>query len=213
MRSDTRFVMHPDDEAEFAKFVTSEAGTAFVDGPSWKEPRPTVSDNVEKVGSYLMIWNSSETPELIGEHYQKEESEWWYCKNEFLTVQFLRSGFQFDEPFLLEGRIAVCTTAKDKSLFHAPSATAIELRYKSLRRFIRKYYANGTIIWQALSFPRSKTNPLKPDSSLWVGPHAMRWLEREPEKRWVQQSRNAGARGYLVDLIDRFPNHVEKDRA
>lgn len=202
MRSQVRFVMHPEDEAEFARVVKSEAGTVFVDGANWHHPRPPVVNDIETAGSYLMIWNQLETPELIAKHYQNEEDEWWCCENEFSTLQFLRSGFQLGEPFLFEGRIAVSTTAKDKSLFHATSAAAIEHRFKALRKFVKKGYANSTIIWQALSLPRSDTKLLKPDSSLWVGPHAMLWLEQDPKKRWVQQFRYARARGYLVDLVD-----------
>lgn len=202
MRSETRLVMHPEDESEFARFVTSEVGTVFVEGPNWQLSRPAVSSEIATVGSDLMIWNPLETPELIGTHYRNEASEWWCCENRFLTIQFLRSGFQFGEPFLSEGRIAVATTDKDKSVFHTPSASAIEKRYTALRKFIRKHYVNGKIIWQALSFPRSATNPLKPDSCLWVGPRAMCWLEQAPETRWVQQFRSANARGYLIDLLD-----------
>jgi hypothetical protein len=193
--------MHPEDENEFARIITSEDGTVFVDGPIWHQARPPITREILTAGNHLMIWNPSETPDLVGTYRRKDEKEWWYCDNEFLTIQFLRSGFQFGEPFLFEGRIAVCTTAKDKSYFHEASAAAIELRFKKLRKYIKKCYTNEVIIWQALSFSRSKTNPLKPDSSVWVGSYALQWLEEEPRNRWVQQFRNAGARGYLLDLI------------
>jgi hypothetical protein len=201
MRSETRFVMHPEDETEFARIVSSEAGNVFVDGPKWRGPGPPIARELSTSGIHLMIWNRTETPELVASHHRKDENEWWYCENEFLTIQFLRSGFQFGEPFLFEGRIAVWTTANDKTHFQKSSSPGIEHRFKMLRTYIKKNYTNGVIIWQNLSFPRSKTNPLKPDPGLWVGPQAMRWLAEEPRERWVQQFRNAAARGFLLDLV------------
>src|SRR5262249_49108032 len=120
MRSDLRFVMHPLDEAEFAEMVIAEQGTVFVNGPSWSTPQPPVCTDRHHAGSYLMIWNPSETLPLSGKRYQHDNKEWWYCENEFLTIQFLRSGFQHGEPFLFEGRIAVATTDKGKALFDEP---------------------------------------------------------------------------------------------
>lgn len=201
MRSDIRFVMHPDDEAEFAEKVISETGTVFVDGPIWSEPQPPVTEDIRTAGNDLMIWNSSETPELTGTHHRKEGKEWWYCNNEFLTIQFHRSGFHSELPFLVEGSIAVCTTSKDKVFYDEPSAESIERRFRTLRNFIKKSYVNKAIIWQSVSLPRSKTNPLKPDPYVWVSPHAMNWLERKPKNRFVQQFRSAGTSGYLLDLV------------
>lgn len=201
MRSQICFVMHPRDEKEFARLVTSEPGTQFVDGPIWKQPAPPISGDIHTAGNYLMIWNPSETADLMGTHHVNGEKEWWYCKNEYLTIQFLRSGFQFGEPFLFEGRLAVCTAGKNESVFDASSAERIERRFKNLRTHIKRAYRNSTIIWQNLSLPRSKTNPLKPAPNLWGGPHAMHWLEQEPTQRWVQQFREAKARGYILDLL------------
>jgi hypothetical protein len=201
MRSDLRFVMHPSDEEEFAKIVNAEPGTVFVDGPSWSTPRPPISKDLRHAGHYLIIWNPSETPPLTGKHYKNNGEEWWYCKNEFLTIQFLRSGFKYKEPYLFEGRIAVATTDKSKRFFHELSASRVESRYKALRKAIKKVYKNNVIIWQSLSSPRSWNNPLKPDRTIWVGPHAMQWLRQNERQRWVQQCRGAGARGYLLDLV------------
>src|SRR5260370_19404575 len=161
MRSEVVFVMHPSDEAEFVNLVIAEPGTVLVNGPTWSSPRPPIKTDIQSCGNYAMIWNPSETPALAGRHLRKENAEWWYCENEFLTIQFLRSGFQFGEPFLFEGRTALATTDKGGGEFHGPSAHAIEERFKRLRKFIKKNYANGVIIWQNTSLPRSKTNPLK----------------------------------------------------
>jgi hypothetical protein len=201
MRSQVRFVMHPDDEPAFVQVVTTEVGTVFVDGTNWPTPRPPITNDLQTAGNYLMIWNPHQTPKLTATHFRNEDEEWWNCKNEFVTIQFLRSGFQYGEPFLFEGSIAVGTTDMDKSFFHEPSAPAVEERFKALRKFIKKAYTNKAIIWQSMSAPRSNTIPHRPDASLWVGPRALIWLGEKPKKRWVQQSRFALTRGYLLDLF------------
>lgn len=201
MRSQVVFVMHPKDEIEFTSVITGEAGVVFVDGPKWPTPRPAIAIELERAGNYLMIWKPSETPELTAKHHRKGDDEWWYCENEYLTIQFLRSGFQHDEPFLFEGRIAIATTNDDRDYFDKPSADSIERRFKALKTFIRKAYTNNVLIWQNTSLPRSRTNPTKPATNVWVGPNAMQWLNDDPAKRWVQQFRNASARAYLMDLV------------
>jgi len=201
MRSEVCLVMHPEDEEDFARYVTSEQEVVFVNGPKWNQPSPPICSDIEKAGNYLMIWNPSETTGLTANHHRKEDKEWWYCNNEYLTIQFLRSGFQFDEPFLFEGRIAVNTTSKEKTVHDPSSAEQIERRFKNLRKQIKKTYRNSTLIWQNTSLPRSKTNPLKPAPNVWIGPHAIQWLEEQPRERWVQQFRGAGARGYILDLV------------
>jgi hypothetical protein len=200
MRSQFVFVMHPEDETEFAQYIIAESGVVFVDGPSWPVPRPPTMTDIHNGGNYLMIWNPTETPDLMANHHQKDGKEWWYCNNEFLTIQFLRSGFQYDEPYLFEGRIAIATTDKTKVYYHEPTASSIERRFKTLTKLLKKTYTNKVIIYQNVSLPRSKTNPLRPSTNCWVGPHAMEWLREEPSNRWVQQFREGRARGYLIDL-------------
>src|SRR5262245_3906995 len=104
--------MHPKDEAEFVRTVSTERGTVFVDGPRWSSPGPPATTDIKKCDTYVMIWNTHETPFLSASHYRNEDAEWWYCDSEFWTIQFLRSGFQFGEPYLFEGRIAISTTDK-----------------------------------------------------------------------------------------------------
>lgn len=203
MRSQVCFVMHPEDEEAFAGFITSEHGVVFVDGPKWGQPSPPICSDIDKAGNYLMIWNPSETTVLAANHHRKEDKEWWYCNNEHLTIQFLRSGFQFGEPFLFEGRIAVSTTSEEKTVHDPASAKQIERRFKNLRRHIRKSYRNSLLIWQNALSPRSTTNPSKPAPNVWIGPHAIQWLEEQPKERWVQQFRGARARGYILDLVQK----------
>jgi hypothetical protein len=93
MRSQIRFVMHDEDEHEFVQEVLAEPGTVFVNGPKWATEEPPVLSRVEDGdGFYQMIWNPGETLALTGKHYAKGDEESWYCENEFLTLQFLRSG-------------------------------------------------------------------------------------------------------------------------
>lgn len=201
MRSQIRFVMHPDDEAEFAQHVNAEPGTVFVDGPNWPSSQPPVMTEIERGGDYLMIWNSNEAPSLKGKRYRSEGDEWWSCETEYLTIQFLRSGFQFGESFLFEGRIAVATTDQDKLHYHRATAPLVERRFKLLRKWIRQSYSNGVIIWQNIRAPRSRTNPLKPAADVWVGPHALQWFRKSPRERWTQQERDGASRGYILDLV------------
>ena len=204
MRSSINFVMHPDDEAEFARVVMSEHGTVFVDGPRWRSPEPPIVSDLQEADSYLMIWNPSETVPLTTKHYNNDGTESWYCQNQFVTIQFLRSGLQDGEPpFLFTGRIAANTTDQCKTLYDAASAPSVEKRYNALRKQIKKTYTNSVLIWQDRTLPRSATNPGKPDASLWVGPHALPWLRADPMIRRVQQFKNAGASCWLVDLVGR----------
>lgn len=202
MRSQVRFVMHPADEADFVRTITGETGTILVDGPKWSSEQPPIVSDAARAGNYLIIWNPKETPPLKGTHHCNKKEEWWYCENEYQTIQFLRSGFQYGEPFLFEGRIAIATTDPEKVLYDEASAPSVERRFKTLSRFIKKSYTNGVIIWQNPSLPRSKTNPLTPAKDVWVGPHALRWLQEEPKGRWIQQFRGGLARGYILDLVE-----------
>lgn len=147
-----------------------------------------------------MIWSPFETPPLTGTHHHNDHGDWWYCNNEFLTIQFLRSGLQNNETSLFTGRLAFATD-NGEALLHEPSAPSIEKRFKRLKRFVKAKYENDTIIWQNISLPRSKTNPGKPAANLWIGPHALRWLREAPKERWVQVFRGTGASGFILDLV------------
>jgi hypothetical protein len=199
MRSQVMFVMHPSDEEEFIKVVYSEPGTVFVDGTDW--PPPIVS-NFQEVGSILKIWNPADTSPLTSEKLSNDKKEWWVGSNDFLAIQFCRSGFQHGHPFLLGGEICIATTSKGGEVRNALSAPSIEKRYKSLRKYIQKTYTNKVLIWQCISYPRSKNNPSEPTNLFWVGPHALAWLNEDPKNRWVQQAPTNLARGYLLDLVE-----------
>lgn len=193
--------MHTDDEREFAEFILADLGTIFVDGPKWDKPEPPVTSKIDDAGSYLMIWNPKQTPPMKANHYDNEHGEWWYCKSEQFTIQFLRSGFQHNEPFLFEGRIAVATTEQGTKETAMGWVQSVEERYKNLRKWIRKRCQNDVLIYQNTDLPRSPTNPCKVAADIWIGPHALKWLESNPGGRWVQQSRGGKPRAYLIDLV------------
>ncbi len=201
MRGQVRTVMLPEDERELVRIVASETGTVLVDGPKWDTPEPPIVSRLEESGEYLIIWNRSEHPSLTAKRYEKDGAVWWYCRNEEVTIQFLRSEHRPGDPWVSDGRLAITTTQRGEQSEPGRKPSAVERRYLALKRHIQKTYTNKVVIWQNLSMPRSKTNPSTPDVSLWVGPHALRWLEHDPENRRVQQFPQSVARGYLLDLV------------
>lgn len=191
MRSEIQFVMHQDDEKSFIQEIYSESSVVLVNGPKWDTPDPPILSSVIYGDDfYQMIWNSDETETLTGRHHFKDDNQWWYCENEHLTIQFLRS--RIYPSYLVVGRLAV--TSEDNK---------IESRFKRYRKWIKKHCTNNALIWQNFSRPRSRTNPSKPSVTHWVGQEAMRWMEESPQERWVQQfpQIDATTRAYLVDLV------------
>jgi hypothetical protein len=177
MRSQLRFVMHPDDENEFVAEVLRDSPVVLIDGPRWKTPQPTVTKTITEIGSYCIIWSPSDLKELKADFIPTCND--WYCRSEFATIQFLRSLVADDR--IKDGRIAIATSEKDDGC-----PQNVERRYKTLSKYIKKRYRNSVIQWQNLNAPlvlatesRSE-NPSEPDNSLWIGPHAMSWLQADP---------------------------------
>jgi hypothetical protein len=201
MRSEVRLMMLPEDEDEFLRSILDEPGTVLVDGPRWDTPEPPIASDFAGVGPHLLVWKPSEHPKLAANRHEKGGSAWWYCRDERATIQFLRCRYRPGDRFVSEGRLAVATTERGERTTPGSPASPVERRFLALRRRIHKVYTNRVIIWQNRSLPRSRTNPLKPDPGLWVGPRALRWLEDAPEDRWVQVVPGSHARGYLLDLV------------
>lgn len=180
MRSVLRFVMHPDDESAFVDALLREAGVVFVDGPRWTSNAPQTTRNISKIGEYCIIWSPSDLAALPAEFIP--ECQDWYCRGEYATIQFLRS--RLVGPVAIEGSIAVATDP----LRHRKAAQ-VELRFKSLRRLIKKSYRNSIVRWFNPNFPthpatrQASANPSEPDRSLWVGPAALEWLANAPNRR------------------------------
>jgi len=77
MRSQLRFVMHPDDEADLMTVLLRDAAVLLVDGPRWRSPTPPTTRNISAVGSYCIIWSPEDLPELAADFVPKRND--WYC--------------------------------------------------------------------------------------------------------------------------------------
>lgn len=196
MRSQLRFVMHPDDEREFAAQILCDADVRLVDGPRWKSSTPDTFRSLEEIsGSYCIIWSTQDRATLAARYVPACDD--WYCESEAATIQFLRS--RVLGLVVTEGRIAVGTTDPGTS-----DASGVERRFKALARFCKKHYTNSMVRWSnptlpfAPARPGRSANPSAPDAQLWVGPHALRWLQ-EDRGRHIKQSREALVEAHLVE--------------
>lgn len=200
MNSQLRFVMHPDDEREFAAQVLADPAVLLIDGPRWPAAAPQTFRSLDAIRSnYCILWSPEDRASLEARYIAGCND--WYCASEDATVQFLRSEL-FADGVLTEGRIAVATGNAS-----AQAAQGVERHYKALGRFVRKHYRNAVLRWcnPAMPFgpavPGRSANPGKPDAQVWVGPHALQWLRdgSAQQLRTIKQSRNAVVEARLAD--------------
>lgn len=183
MRSQLRFVMHPDDEFTFMETLLRERETVLIDGPRWKSETPPVTRNVSEIGSHGIIWSPNDLAVLPAKFISSCGD--WACRGEHATIQFLRSSIV--DSVITEGRLAISTDP----LRH-DGAGQVERRYKFLSRSIKRTYENAIVRWRNphLPHPTSTTkrtaNPSNLDRSLWVGPFAHRWLADDSSRRIKQ---------------------------
>jgi hypothetical protein len=196
MRSQLCFVMHPIDEQEFASQVLSEESVLLIDGPRWKTATPETYRSLERIsGDYCIIWSTRDCATLQARHVSASND--WYCESEFTTIQFLRS--QVFDSVITEGRIAVSTSNASET-----EARGVEGRFKALVRYVKKHYTNSVLSWSNPSLPFAPAgegrsgNPGKPDARIWVGPHALRWLEQD-RARCVKQSKSSLVEARLAE--------------
>jgi hypothetical protein len=198
MRSQLRFAMHPDDELSFLDEVLKEPSVVLIDGPRWKAAEPATTQSLASIGTYCIIWSPEDLASLNARFIPTCND--WYCESEHSTIQFLRSSLT--ETVLTEGRIAIATESASSS-----ARAGVERRFKSLRKFLKKVYANAIVRWQnpTLSFapagPSRSANPSEPDRSMWVGPSALAWL-RADEQRRIKQTLSSHVEGFLVAPSD-----------
>jgi len=194
VRSQLRFVMHPDDDAAIIAELLRDPAVLLVDGPRWKTATPPTTRNASAVGSYCIVWSPEDLPELAPEFIPTCND--WHCRAEYATIQFLRS--KIIETVLTEGRFAISTGPA-----HKATAANVERRYRLLRRTIQKTYLNSIVRWrnpnvpEAPAGPSRSANPSKPDPSLWVGPAAMSWLAGDAARRIKQF-----LAGYVEGVVD-----------
>jgi hypothetical protein len=201
MRSQVRFAMHSADEREFEQLLVSDESIRFIAGPRWKTETPKRSRSLADIGDhYCIIWSTTDIAKLKAEYISSCDD--WYCRSEYATIQFLRS--EMDEAVITEGRIAVSTIQNRD--FPASSVKSLEKRYANLRKYIRKNYSNSIIQWRnpmipfAPAGPNRSANPSKPDPQVWVGPHALRWLREQPDRR-IKQFRQGNVEAILVAAV------------
>jgi hypothetical protein len=185
MRSQVRFVMHPDDESDIVAELLCDPAVLLIDGPRWKTATPPTTRTISAVGNYCIIWSAEDLQELPAEFMPLCND--WYCRAEYATIQFLRSGLA--KTVITEGRFAISTVMASET-----TAANVERRYKLLRRIIQKTYRNSVVRWRA---PDTRQIVPEPDRSVWVGPAAMSWLAGDAA-RHIKQFLNGGAEG-IVD--------------
>jgi hypothetical protein len=195
MKSQIRFVMHPDDESSLLRELLQDSSVLLIDGPRWKQPQPQplTARSLSSLGDYCIVWSPEDLSELTAEYVANAND--WYCRSEHSTIQFLRSRMR--GAVLTEGRFAVSTDS-------APTAAAsgVERRYKMLRRTLKKTYSNSLVRWLTPTLPIApaglsrSANPSKPDTSLWVGPAAMAWLQADGPRR-IKQFVTSSVEGFV----------------
>ena len=150
MRSQLRFVMHPDDEQTFIAEALRDASVCLIDGPRWPTRTPVRHRSLHTIGQYCILWSTDDAPQLAAEFLPATGD--WYCRSEHLTIQFLRS--QLAGSVLTEGRIAVATDDREPAAAHG-----VARRYRALSRFIRRSYRNRLLRWfdPAAAAPRTST--------------------------------------------------------
>lgn len=188
MKSQIRFVMHPKDEATFFDVCLDGADIFLIDGLRWKQSVPTCFRSLNDIiGNNCLIWSIQDSAALQARYVP--ECRDWYCEDEFLTVQFLRS--QLIDQVLTEGRLAINTSGASDT-----QTKAISRRFRSYASYIKREYSNAIIQWfnpnllqissSLTTTGRATVNPSEPDLQMWVGPHARDWLSQSLEHRVKQ---------------------------
>lgn len=184
MRSQLRFIMHPDDERDFVSHVLSDDRTFLIDERSGN-PAPLLRSIEAIAGSVCSILRlpSGTAPNGAGGNGAPGTKK----------IQFLRS--QIVGTLITEGSIAIATGPDGE-------AAGVERHYKSLSKFIKARYANAILRWYnpdlpfAPASPGHSANPSKPDPQVWVGPSVHLWLAEDPERR-IRQHWSYGAMAFL----------------
>jgi hypothetical protein len=191
MRSELRFVMHPEDEAALMNELLRDPAVLLVDGPRWKSAQPPATRSLIEVGRYCIIWSPEDLPELEADFIPTCDD--WYCRSERATLQLLRS--EVIDAVITDGRLAISTDPMQPGILEN-----VEHRYRVLCRYIKKSYVNSVVVWrnvdrpEAPAGPSRSANPSAPDRSVWVGPAAMGWFSQHATRR-IKQSLSGRVEG------------------
>ena len=195
MKSQIRFVMHPNDEADFFSKCLASSDIFLIDGPRWQAPNPKVHQSLADInGNYCIVWSNQDADRLQSRYVH--ECGDWYCDSEFLTIQFLRS--QLIDQVLTEGHLAVSTSGANEA-----QTKALSQRFKLYSSYLKREYSNAIIEWFNPNLPESSlglnvsANPTKPDLQVWVGPHARNWMLQDARHR-IKQFRSSVVEARLV---------------
>jgi hypothetical protein len=67
MKSQVRFVMHPDDEREFEQLLLADESIRFIEGPRWKTETPLTSRSLADIhDNYRIIWSPNDIAKRPG---------------------------------------------------------------------------------------------------------------------------------------------------
>jgi hypothetical protein len=178
VKSQVRFVMHPDDEAALIKELLSDQSVLLIEDP---REYPTVPPDVSVLSDIWIIWVPEDLQQLPADYI--EDCKGWYCRGEYATIQFWKS--KIVDTVITEGRFAIMTRPEQVA------AVNVGRRYEFLRRAIKRSYSNSVVWWHNTHpgpYPKGwePTKSSKPDSSVWVGPAAMGWLAEDASRRIKQ---------------------------
>lgn len=187
MRSQLRFIMHPDDERDFMSHVLSDEQTFLIDERSVDLAGPPLLRSIdavpgERCGILLKPAGNDPSDARSGDVPGTKK------------IQLLRS--RIVGTLITEGSIAIGTDPDDED------AAGLVRRYRSLSKFIKARYANSVLRWYDPDRPFApatagrSANPGKPDPQVWVGPTVRPWLAGDPERR-IRQHWSYGAMGSL----------------
>lgn len=179
MSAQIEFAMHPLDEAAFAEVLLADPAIRLVDGPRWPGPVPELRRGLDGLGDYVLVWPGEPVPPLGARHIATTGD--WYCDSEASTLQLLRS--RLDGATLISGRLALHDVPQG---FPEAAGQRLQALFNKLRRHTKAGYRNGVVCWANPRFPFApadkgrSANPSAPDTRLWVGPHALLWLQAAP---------------------------------
>lgn len=140
MRSQLRFIMHPDDERDFVAHILSDDRVFLIDEHSNDPAGPPLLRSIEPVASGLC--SIVLRPAGGGANHTGAASG---------KIQFSRS--QIVGPLITEGRIAIGTIAGSEE------AAWVERQYKTLSKFIKARYTNSILRWYNPDLPSGPASP------------------------------------------------------